>query len=360
MGRGYFSKKAILVGFLIILSIGIYYSFLAKDSHEFEKKTYGIFPEYEEERLALEGFIDKYFIEDGFFRTNLLDSKQGEIASGKDILSESVGLLMLYYFERDEPEKFNTQVKILKGHFINKNGLVKWRIRREINRETVNATIDDLRIVKALIMAAEEWGRDDYQVLAEGLSIQLLRYCVIEDSLKAYDSPDGPEAPFVYYDFKAMELMKQFDNDWSRLAAKNKENILKHQVKGLPFFKDKWFSEEKGFPTVENLLIMMHLAEIGIKDAQSLIWLKIQLKQQGLYSSYSIAGKSLDNVESPAIYAIAARIARFNNDEELYYLAIKKLKNMQNLENNQYYGGFIDLKRLSTFSFDQLLSLLAY
>lgn len=361
MGRKCFGKKTVVLAvFLIIVGVGIYYLFFIKDSCEFKEKTYTVFPGYEKEGLALEDFVDKYFIEDDFFKTNLIDSKQGEIASGEDILSESVGLLMLYYLKRDKPEKFDGQVKILKDYFMNKNGLLKWRIRQGAKQETVNAAIDDLRIVKALVMAAEKWGRDDYQVIAKGFSNKLLRYCVRGESLMAYDAPDSPEAPFTYYDFMAMEMMGQVNKEWYKLAAISREKVLEHQLKGLPFFNDKWFSKEKGFPTVENLLIMMHLAEVGIRDTQALIWLKKQLEQHGLYSSYSIEGKAFNYVESPAIYAITARIALFNGDEELYYLAIERLKNMQNLDNNQYHGGFIDLKRLSAYSFDQLLSLLAY
>ncbi|KJS86719.1 MAG: hypothetical protein JM58_06470 [Peptococcaceae bacterium BICA1-8] len=360
MGRSLFFIKMSVTIFLLILGIGIYYLFFVEESFGLKEKTYTAFPGYDEEKLALEGFISSYFINDGFFRTNLIESKQGEMASGEDILSESVGLLMLHYLKGDELGNFDTQFNILKDHFMNNNKLIKWRIRHGMNQETVNATIDDLRIAKALMMAAEKWGRNDYKSFAKELSTQLLLHCVTEDSLKAYDSVNSSKAPFVYYDFEAMQLMGQFDKKWDKLAAINIEIILNNQVKGLPFFQDKWFSEEGGFPTVENLMIMMHLSEVGIKDTQSFAWLKKQLKQQGLYGSYSIEGKPLSSVESPAIYAIAARIAKLNNDKELYYLAGKSLKNMQNMETNEYYGGFIDLNNLSAFSFDQLFSLLAY
>jgi len=199
-----------------------------------------------------------------------------------------------------------------------------------------------------------------HHLIAKELSTPLLIHCVTEDRLKSYDSVNSSEAPFVYYDFEAMQLMGQFDKEWDKLAALNMEIILNSQVKGLPFYQDEWFSEEAGFPTVENLMIMMHFSEVGIKNNQSFSWLKKQLKQQGLYGSYSIEGKPLSPVESPAIYAIAAQIAKLNNDKELYYLAGERLKSMQNMENNEYYGGFIDLKNLSAFSFDQLFSLLAY
>ncbi len=360
MRRKDFLKKLSFTLLLVILGMGIYYLYFVKETNEIPEKTEADYSGYEEERLALESFINRYFIEDGFFRTNLTDSPQGEIASGEDILSESLGLLMLYYLKIDQPEKFDVQVTILSEHFMNYNKLVKCRIRREIEKKTVNATIDDLRIAKALMMAADKWQRDEYKVIAEELSTHLLTHCIIEDQLRSYDSPESPKAPLVYYDLGAMQWLGQFNKEWYRLADINVDNILNSQVKGLPFYQDTRFLAENQFPAVENFMIMMHLSEIGIKDPQSLNWLKDQLRQQGLYGSYSIEGKPLNTIESPAIYAIVARIAQRNHDEELYYLVVNRLKSMQNLEDNEYYGGFIDLNQLSAFSFDQLFSLLAY
>lgn len=372
MGRKYLFNTLTVVVSLAILGVGVYFLFGAVESHKNKEKgserVYTAFSGYKEERAALEGFIGKYFIHDGFIRTNLIETEQGELASGEDFLSESAGLLMLYYLGRDERQKFDAQVNILMTYFLNVNRLIKWRIRRGQSRETVNSTIDDLRIVKALMMAAKKWDRKDYQSIAKNLSAQLLKHCATENTLRAYDSPNSPKAPLVYYDFDAMRRMGEFDKKWRELAAINMKNILNRQIKGLPLYEDNRFSTDKAFgnkspnvfPTVENLMIMMHLSEVGVKDPQSIAWLKDQLKRKGLFGSYSIEGAPQSSVESPAIYAMAAIIARLNSDPELYYLAAERLKKMQNMKNGEYYGGFIDLERLSAFSFDQLLSLLAY
>jgi hypothetical protein len=360
MGRKHLINMIIIFVSLAILGIGIYYLIYADEPYKNKVKKYTDFSGYEEERAALEGFIGKHFIDNGFMRTNLIETEQGELASGEDFLSESAGLLMFYYLRGDERQKFDAQVDILTTYFWNKNRLIKWRIRRGLKQKTVNSTIDDLRIVKALMMAAERWDRKDYKSIAKKLSVQLLKHCVTENTLKAYDSPNSPKAPLVYYDFQAMQLMGEYDKKWRKLATINMENILSRRIKRLPLYEANRFAKDNAFPTVENLMIMMHLSEVGIKDPQSIRWLKEQLKRKGLFGSYSIEGAPLNSVESPAIYAIAAIIARLNRDEELYYLAAERLKKMQNMEHNEYYGGFIDLKRLSAFSFDQLFSLLAY
>jgi len=360
MGRKYVKHVLVIFIFLVIPGILAYYWIYADKPIKDMGRTAVDFSGYHWERTALERFVDRHFIQDGFVRTNLVDTEQGELASGEDFLSESAGLLMLYYLKQDDREKFDREVHLLTTHFFNGNQLFKWRIRPGVNRETVNSTVDDLRIVKALLLAAEKWGRTDYRVLAAKLSVRLLNHCVTGNALRAYDSPHSPEAPFVYYDFAAMQRMGEFNRKWSTLAKVNMEKILRRQIKGLPLFKDNWFAKDNAFPTVENLMVLMHLSEAGVKDPESLQWLKEQLKRKGLFGKYSMKGKPLNSVESPAIYAITAIIAKLNGDEELYGLAAERLKGMQNLVDGEYYGGFIDLKQLSAFSFDQLLALLAY
>lgn len=355
-----FFKRFGPVVFLMVLAIGLCYSIYNKGSIEDKENTYINLPENEPYRKALESFTDTYFLEDGFFRTGLADTDQQETASGQDVLSESVGLLMLYYLKWDRPAEFGRQVDIINDYFFNNNGLIKWRIRREKSEETVNATIDDFRIIKALLLAGSRWGRDDYIHTAKELSARLLIHCVTGDSLKSFDSPDSPEAPFAYYDFEAMQLMGRFDKEWKRLSEAGMKNILNRKVEGLPFFRDAWFSGHEGYPTLENLLILMHLSEAGVKDTKSAAWLKGQLKGKGLFGSYSVEGKPLSPVESPAIYAAAALIGDLYGDRELYSLANERLKGMQNMKKNEYYGGFIDLSSISAYSFDQLMPLLAY
>jgi hypothetical protein len=360
MFRSLFYKRLFFFILLVLIFAGLYYLILVKTDFKFKGARYTEFPAYEKERLALEDFVNKYFLEDGFFKTNLLDFVQVDKASGEDFLSESMGLLMLHYLKIDQERSFENEVNILIEYFLNSHHLIKWRIRRKINQDTVNATIDDLRIIKALIMAAEKWNRDDYKDIAEGFSNRLLKYNLKENKLKAYDSADSPLAPFAYYDFKAMQLMGRFNSKWYDIVDINTERILDKQIEGFPFYKDELYSKKMSFSTAENLMVLMHLSEIGRRDPQSIKWLKEELRQKGLFATYSKEGKPLSTVQSPAIYAITAITGRLNNDQELYELSINRLKGMQNMKKNKYYGGFIDLNNLSSFSFDQLYSLLAY
>ncbi len=351
-----------------------------------------------ENRLALENFIERHFIDDGFMRTNLVDSVQTDLASGSDVLSESVGLLMLLYIETDEPALFDQQVQILKEHFLKENQLLKWRIRPSESKEianqtndragerrnasdlvalddnmmivddgTVNATLDDLRIARALLLAADKWKHEQYGVFAQQIAEHLLEYCVVDDQLRAFDDSASPAAPMVYYDFLTMEMLSASNVRWNDIIKANRSRIIESQINGYPFFDDPWFaanvspsSESKGYPMIENLMVFMHLSEIGEADRQALTWLQEQIRLGGIYANYGSDGKALNSVESPAIYGIVSYIALLHQDEQLYRLVLEKLQTMQNMSQGDYYGGFVDLAQLSAYSFDQLTALLAY
>lgn len=354
------SKIQLLFLFILLLSFFIYYRYYYVYPVYFKEMVYADFGGYPEEKELLYSFIEEHFLENGFFRTNLLDSPQRKEASGEDVLSESIGLLMLYYLKEDSPLSFERQVNIVKDYFLNENQLIQWRIRPGEFNTTVSAPIDDLRIIKALIKASEKWHREDYLIFAQDLSFHLMYYAVKDHNLLAYDSKNSPKAPFVYYDFKALQLMVQFHDDWYEILKKNAETIAHYKVPGRPFYIDRWFYHGREFPMIENLMILMHFGEVGVLCSASLLWLKDEMDHHGLFGLYNRKGEPLNNLESPAVYALVAIIAKLYEDEELYHQAIEHLRRMQILENTKYCGGFVNLSTLSSFSFDHLLSLLAY
>lgn len=359
MEKGNLCKGSLVFLILVILSIFIYYSFFYMRPAQFKERVYADFG-YPEEREILYSFVEDHFLEEGWMRTNLLDAPQDQLASGEDILSESVGLLMLYYLEEGSLQLFERQVAIIEEYFINQNQLIQWRVRFGLPSNAVNAPVDDLRIIKALIKASEQWNREDFLLLAKDLSAGLLRHVVKDNRLLAYDSQNSPQAPFVYYDFEALQLMAQFHEGWHTIVRENADRIAHHKLEGRPFFRDRWFYNGREFPMIENLMILMHFAEVGVLFGETILWLKEELEHNGLFGRYGRVGEPLNSVESPSIYALVAIIAKLYEDENLYHQAIHRLRGMQILDCETYYGGFVNTQTLSAYSFDQLLSLLAY
>lgn len=320
------------------------------------EKSFTEFDLYGFEKSILLDYLYDHFITDDLIRTNILDTKQVESASGQDILSESCGLMLQYFYRNDRKNEFDSLVNKLKDLFINSNGLIKWRIRvGEDKLNTVNASLDDMRIIKILIEAGKSWDVPGYIEFAKSLSDNLLQHCTRGNSLKSYDSLDSPDAPFVYYDFEAIYLMGEFDERWHKVFGYGVDNIVKDKG-DAPFY----MSVGGKYPMIENLLILMHFCEIGMIDLNGIKWLKETMDQGILYGTYEEDKTAAVDLESPAVYGIAACIAKLSGDKDLYVLACENLKRMQNLEENDFYGGFIDLDDIKSYSFDNLYALLGY
>jgi hypothetical protein len=173
---------------------------------------------YPSQKLALNQFIGQYFLTQGLVVTNLKETNQGKLASGQDLLSESVGLMLLYYIESDQEDAFVKHYELAVSLLKKENGLFQWRTRSE-QPITVNASVDDLRIAKALLIASEKWHREDLKDYALALSTSLLTHCTKNDVLLSFDDPTAPEADPYYYDFKAMLMLAESHPQWQAILT---------------------------------------------------------------------------------------------------------------------------------------------
>lgn len=313
---------------------------------------------YKEEITALDQFITKHYLNNGLMQTNLKPIAQSELAGGEDLLSESVGLMLQYYLKTNQESAFEAHLYLANNLLLKDNGLYQWRFRSG-QSTTVSASVDDLRIIKVLLLASKKWQRSDFEKQGQNLSVALWTHCVKEGKLLSYDGQDAEDAPLFYYDFKALKELSVLDDHWNIVVESGQRMLSKNRINGYPFYSVT-STERESYKMIENSLIGLYLSEVGQLSTQDLHWYKEKLKKGAIFAEYSSKNKPLSNIESPAIYGIVAQIAKNENDIELYKKACQKLKEMQYFENDSYYGGFYDPKSKDAFSFDQLMGLLGY
>jgi len=93
--------------------------------------------------------------------------------------------------------------------------------------------------------------------------------------------------------------------------------------------------------TLQTLLTVLHLCEAGEQRPESIAWIRRTLYNEGAIArAYRIvSGEPSDTAEDPAVYAVAARIARVLRDPELYRLATDRLRwHIADLRTSQAYG----------------------
>lgn len=325
-------------------------------------------------RNDLHQFItDKLIGRDGIY-TNLQDTEQtGTTASGHEVLAESAGLMMRYYALTGQKDKFDQQWQLAKRTFENKTGLSYRYSPKLAKKYTMNATVDDLRILRALDEASVAFQSESgsYRKELQAYGELLYQHNVVDGSLRDfYDETYRTTNSFItlcYMDIASLELLPvsakkrtQLETAMLQIA---KDGYLSD---AFPFYQTRYdYSTHRyqsdNINTVESLLTVLNLAEIKQEKVETIRFLKEQVKAGTLVGQYSRDGKPLNTVRSTAIYAITAMIGSVIGDQELYKDSILKMNEFQVRDpQSPLNGGFGDLTTQQAYSFDNLMALLAY
>lgn len=329
-----------------------------------------------EEKLCLDFIGGKMRSKSKGIYTNFLDSKElKDYATGHEILSESEGLIMLYYVKNNNKKQFDIHLKFIKEKMMLENGLMKWRVRENNPTLTTStASIDDLRIVRGLIHGYDKWGDKEYIKQTKKISKSLLRYNVKNNFLNDYyDSrynSRSQRSTLSYIDLFTIRLLSRLDSKWNKVYEQGLKTIEKGYISDeFPHYNKTYNILKKNIEksntinSIDSLLVVMHLSEIGKAKKESIRWIREQIyNNNAIFSKYSCEnGKPLSNMESTAIYAITARIAKNINDKVLYEKAMKRMLSLQiKSDKSIIQGAFGDINSQEVYSFDNLQALLAF
>ncbi len=349
-------KKVILIVLMLIsLGIGSYYMMIKKPLTREEKLNDFILNELSSPQ-------------GGIYTNYLATEKQLEWATGHEVLSESIGLMMLAAYYDNDKVLFEKYSDYLDAYLKLPSGVYAWRILEEdVLPLTTNASIDDLRIAKAYYLAYVKWGDELFLSRTSEISEALLTGTVSGDLLYNYTDGDA-NIDLSYLDIYTMSLLSSIDNRWKEVKRQS-VNLIHQGYLGddFPFYHKVYNTEQKSYVVEESinmidaLLVLLHLSEESRAPVQSLAWLKTQLEEDTVYGHYRYGDwMPFYEIESTAVYALIMRIAVNMNDEALYELAFIKAMEFQILdETSPLFGAFAFIETLEAFSFDQLQMLLA-
>ncbi|MDQ0891676.1 hypothetical protein QFZ81_006764 [Paenibacillus sp. V4I9] len=336
------------------------------------KHSYGEQLQVKENRDILYQFITRKLSGSYGIYTNLQETDQtGEGASGHEVLSESAGLMMRYYALTGQKEQFDEQWLRVKQNLDMTTGF-SYRYSPKLQKKfTLNASVDDLRIIRALAEASDAFHTDAYIPELKSYSNRLYQYNIADNHLyDFYDETYKMRNTFItlcYIDTTSLKLLS--------ISEKKKDSLVTAMLQiaqggylsdEFPFYQTRYdykaqLYQSDNINTVESLLTILNLAEVRQHQNASIRYIKEQVKAGTLFGQYTMEGKPLNDVRSTAIYAIAAIIGYVIGDQELYEDSIRKMNEFQILDKQSpLHGGFGDIKARQAYSFDNLMALLAF
>lgn len=363
----------IIVLLLFVIScIYLSYIYLFKYIKNIEINSVVSIEEVTKEEEILNKFINEKLMDEyGGIYTNYNNVfTEGDLTKGHDILSESQGMILNYCLYKNDQEKFNNSFKYIKENMFLKNGLISWRIENNKSSE-VSATIDDLRIARSLMIGAEEFDNLRYRYYGIKISNGIYKNLIQENRLIDFHDGYGKSnvTTLCYLDLYALKLFSLFDDKWNDVYTKSLEIINNGYISDeLPLYRKYYdgniesFDNEENIDTLLSILVILNKAEVNEDISKSVDWIKERLKYIGYIStSYNINTLDESKIESTSIYANIAQIAKVINDEELYNMAINKMKNFQVInEKSNIYGSFGNEQTEDVYSYDNLNALLAF
>ncbi len=317
---------------------------------------------------ATEQFIATQLMgNDGGVHVNYTD-KKGRSPIGYDVLSEAQGLMMEYAALSKNKPLFDTAFGFVKTRLINKKGLTAWLYSPADGAAASNALIDDLRILRALKAADEQWG--GYSKDTASLGDAILRYNIDDGHLvDHYDIDTGKKAArltLCYADFEAIKLLGKEDTAlYDKTLALVEGGYISDT---FPLYYNAYDFKEEAYDTgsintAEGLYALYHLAKIGRLKPQSIEWLREQVKNGGIKARYNTDGTVTAgyNYHSTAVYALLGLIAHTIGDKALLTEAITGMERYRiNDAGNQLNGAFGNHSGSDISAFDECMPLLLY
>lgn len=326
-----------------------------------------------EEEILLDFIKTKLTNDDGGIHTNYMAiESEGDITKGHSILSESQGLMLLYELQKDEKENFDYTLDYIKQYMILNSKLISWRVD-EAKKSNVSATIDDLRIVKALLIASEKWNDMSYRKLALNIAKGIRKDLLDKNILMDFN--DGMEksntTTLCYLDLPTLNMLANIDyTSWKSVYNESLKIINYGYISdSIPLYAknynviDKSYDDEKYIDTLLSMIVILNKAEVGEDISKSVEWIKNEFSlHEKIVISYSkIDGSPTSDIQSTSIYSIVTQIASKIDDKELEAISMDKIRNFQvKNQKSEIYGGYGSEDGREVYSYDNLNALLAY
>ncbi len=304
---------------------------------------------------------------EGGFYTNT--DTRGNSPFGKDVLSESQGLMLMYALSVDDRVLFDKTWQFTKTNLL-KNGIAAWYVSADGVSANVNALLDDLRIWFALYQAGLKWDAL-YMGEASDMLVAVKKLC-LDKKGRLVDFTDlnkGDRADTIslqYLDLTALKAMAETDSDFEPVYQDAEKVLLEGRISDeFPLYYKNYNYTTRSYDTgnlntAEALYTLWNLSRAGLLPEDTLAWLKEKVMTGTLGARYRTNGDVVFGYDfhSTAVYGLAALTAQEAGDDEMYETALRRMERKLIMDaDDELYGAYTQ-KGATIYSFDQLIPLL--
>ena len=349
--RGRPMKTILLVVLFLSIVVGALYGWMKREELSNQTKM-----REENQTEITEDFIYRWLQnENGMIATYIKNSSQEDedLVQGREVLAETLGLLMDYALDNENQTLFNTLYKQLTDYFLEKEGFVNWKLKEDGTSDvSANALIDDIRILDALAMAAENWKTDQYKKTALSISEYLNKKNAVNGIYTDfYDKEYGyasSEISLSYIDIQGMNTLVNQGLLDAEIVAETSQVLIKAPL-DHGFYPVSYNVEEKEYIFSDNInlvdqaILAYHYAQVGNRSLEFLTFIKSEMDKRGLiHGMYDRKTKEPTvDYESPAIYGFLILYALEVDEHDLAQALYDRMKEFQVVDKKHVYQAYI-------------------
>ncbi|WP_155287431.1 glycosyl hydrolase family 8 [Lacticaseibacillus zhaodongensis] len=294
------------------------------------------------------------------------DAKQ---ASGHEYLLESSSLWLAHLVMTKQYAQFRRFYRVTKRTFYN-GTCFSYRYNPETKKRfDTNATVDDLRVLRTLLMYDEVRHSRHYAGEISRLYKRLAPAVIPEGQLRDFYSQAshkaGPNVSSAYFDLQTLRYLES-GSKAGRRAYRRQVKVITGAYLGdaFPLYASSynWAGNEysnKNINTSEALETLLQLARVDKLHAASLGWLKQCVASGFLPNTFSTSGVIVDRNQSVANWALCAQIFAVIGNKTEYRKAMARVWDEQVTMKSPLKGGFGVVTTNTAFSYNNLNALLA-
>lgn len=313
-----------------------------------------------------EDFLLQSIATDGYEIPSNFSVSSTEVKTLSDeYLSESAGIMMLYFAKKGDKELFDKFYSVFRPYI--GDDIIPWRIMAG-KPAVSNATLDDLRFVEALKIAEDNFG--GYEEDIDKIQTGLMESSVKDGTLRDFSSK-GETANTItlcYVDLNTLEFLSGDFEGWREVNREASQALRNGYISdSFPLYNVRYsydtqeYIDSSYMQMNEAMVTVYHLARAGSLPAETESFLTNWLKSSPIYAAYDSSGNVVSgySYESTATYAILVMTGLELQNDDMVRSALWRLEKRRVIDETALNGGYVE-KESENYIFDTLMSLLAW